>query len=346
MSNKTRIHEKSKVISISYIAVLLEYCHQFGGTVNQLLKGSNIHQDSVVKKDVYISFLQFEAVIQNALVMSQQPELGLYYGQQLNLTSHGELGIAVMSSATLQEALMVGIKYLAIRNPHIILKCDIQDELASVLVTIKFARGEVKRFLTDMTMASLHCMRKFLLGEEASDGKVYFSYPEPKDNQAYLNFFGYKVFFNQETDVYCFPRSELKYQLPLANPETRQIAEEECQKKLRQLENKEGLMIQVEQLLLARPGYFPSLEEVAARLFVSSRTLKRQLKQLDTSYQQILNQLRQSLALEYLQSTQLSIAEIADLLNYSDPSNFANAFKRWTGKSPSQFQTKKIASRE
>jgi len=38
------------------------------------------------------------------------------------------------------------------------------------------------------------------------------------------------------------------------------------------------------------------------------------------------------MAIDYLQSTKLSIAKISELLNFTDPSNFGNAFRKWTGK--------------
>lgn len=145
---------------------------------------------------------------------------------------------------------------------------------------------------------------------------------------------------NELASAYSFPQSELLIELPLADPLTREIAEKRCKMKLTSLSTKQDLSSKVKQLLISRPGFFPNLDEVAAKLFVSPRTLRRHLSEESTSFQDLVNNLRQEMAEDYLSSTTLSIAEISDLLNYSDPSNFANAFKKRSGLSPLQFREK------
>jgi len=49
---------------------------------------------------------------------------------------------------------------------------------------------------------------------------------------------------------------------------------------------------------------------------------------------------RHRLAIEYLQGTQLPMAEIAQLLGFSNPANFRRAFKRWSAKAPSEVREK------
>ena len=57
-----------------------------------------------------------------------------------------------------------------------------------------------------------------------------------------------------------------------------------------------------------------------------------------TSFQEILDGTRHSLALGYMDQSAISITEAAYLLGFSDVSNFTRAFKRWTGKSPREFR--------
>jgi len=71
---------------------------------------------------------------------------------------------------------------------------------------------------------------------------------------------------------------------------------------------------------------------------MSSRTLKRKLQQLGTSYQKILDDLRKGLAVEHLTQTSSTVDDIALMLGYSDASNFARAFRRWTGRSPTDYR--------
>lgn len=78
---------------------------------------------------------------------------------------------------------------------------------------------------------------------------------------------------------------------------------------------------------------------VARRLGTSTRTLQRQLHSDGVSYQQLLDQARHEAALRHLRASSLSISEIAYLLGYSEPSAFHRAFRRWTGRAPSELRT-------
>jgi len=78
--------------------------------------------------------------------------------------------------------------------------------------------------------------------------------------------------------------------------------------------------------------------EVASRMHRSKSTLQRQLSAEGTSYRDILESTRRALAKRYLEEGDYSQAQIAFMTGFSDQSNFARAFKRWTGQSPGQFQ--------
>lgn len=80
------------------------------------------------------------------------------------------------------------------------------------------------------------------------------------------------------------------------------------------------------------PGNFPTLDEMAQHLKMGARTLRRRLVEEEMSYQQILDQTRHDLAVQYLKHTALTPKEIGFLLGYSSVSNFRRAFKGWTGK--------------
>jgi AraC-like DNA-binding protein len=68
---------------------------------------------------------------------------------------------------------------------------------------------------------------------------------------------------------------------------------------------------------------------------MSESTLQRRLATEGYKFQQLLDQVRNKLAHEYLTATKLSIDEIAALLGFSDAANFRRSFKRWSKKTPS-----------
>jgi AraC-like DNA-binding protein len=82
----------------------------------------------------------------------------------------------------------------------------------------------------------------------------------------------------------------------------------------------------------------PAAKHVASRLRMSVRTLTRQLADEHTSFRQILDRLRHTLAARHLAAGELAIGEVAFVLGFSELSSFHRAFKRWTGTSPAEFR--------
>jgi AraC-like DNA-binding protein len=82
----------------------------------------------------------------------------------------------------------------------------------------------------------------------------------------------------------------------------------------------------------------PTLDELAANFHVSSRSLQRRLQEEGTSYQDVADEVRKSLALHYLQSRSHPLKEVSYMLGYNELSAFSRAFKRWTGSSPARYQ--------
>jgi AraC-like DNA-binding protein len=66
------------------------------------------------------------------------------------------------------------------------------------------------------------------------------------------------------------------------------------------------------------------------------RALSRHLADEGTSFGEILDRLRNRLAIRYLEDDRVSIQQTAWLLGYSEIAAFNHAFKRWTGTSPSR----------
>ena len=94
----------------------------------------------------------------------------------------------------------------------------------------------------------------------------------------------------------------------------------------------------VRYLLIKSAGDFINIKQVAEQLCMSERTLRRRLSNEDTSFQHVLEEIKDLLAKKYLRQTSLSIADIAHILGYAETVNFRRAFKRWNGNIPSEYR--------
>jgi AraC-like DNA-binding protein len=121
------------------------------------------------------------------------------------------------------------------------------------------------------------------------------------------------------------------------------VFQQQCEEMLRGLDNVEGTTAAVRQLLIESAGDFLDIAQVAERLHVSERTLRRQLEAESASFRSVLDEIRNLLAREYLTKTELTIADIAHLLDYAETVTFRRAFARWNKVTPSAYRQQKMA---
>ncbi|MFT5334787.1 MAG: AraC-like DNA-binding protein [Halioglobus sp.] len=81
----------------------------------------------------------------------------------------------------------------------------------------------------------------------------------------------------------------------------------------------------------------PALEDVAERMFTTSTTVHRRLREESNSFQKLKYNRRRDAAIHMLRDEAINGKAIADQLGFSDPSTFFRAFKKWTGLTPTQF---------
>jgi AraC-like DNA-binding protein len=101
----------------------------------------------------------------------------------------------------------------------------------------------------------------------------------------------------------------------------------------------DGVSARVVNALHLRVGHTDlSIERVASDLNLTKRTLQRRLQDQNTNFAQLRDDLRFHYAIKYLIDDQLSVDRVSRALDFSDRTSFTNAFKRWTGLSPSAFR--------
>ena len=303
------------------------------------LRTTGIEPDALTEVDARISGSQFVRLVKNGLQLSADPNLGVWFGLQLKISTHGYLGLAALSSATLGEAIQMAVKYAATRLS--LLRVSIVESGADAIIQVDPAapmEQEVERFMLQTVFTSLGVMSENLIGQVPEPVEVFCTYEEHPDPELAERFGGRLPKFNQTVNQIRLPASFLQIPLDMSDPASHQLMEAQCRRELETIDAGAELLIKVRQLISAEPGRFPKLEEVAERCFMSSRTFKRRLAELGTSYQELVDSERQKKAMDYLKHTSKSVDEIALLLGYNDPSNFGRAFKRWLGTTPTQYR--------
>ncbi len=104
----------------------------------------------------------------------------------------------------------------------------------------------------------------------------------------------------------------------------------------------ESMKAVVQRTLAAVREAMPSLEQMAERFSMSSRTLKRRLQGEQACYSDLVESELRQRAERLLREERLPVAEVAHQLGYHDVSNFSRAFRRWTGRTPREYRDQAV----
>jgi len=155
----------------------------------------------------------------------------------------------------------------------------------------------------------------------------------------YQTYFGCPVHFGNEHNSIEFDANTLGLPIVNADPGLKAVLDRFVDDRLAKLPQTKSLQDRISSAI--HEGYRSgevNLEYVADKLRVSPRTLQRRLKEADTTYQEVVDEMRRGLAKSYLCTSTMSIGEISFLLGFSEPSAFHRAFKRWSGTTPGEFR--------
>jgi AraC-like DNA-binding protein len=324
------------------VAVLVGILSEEGITAEQALAGSGISSSAVMDPATRISTRQLLTVFNNALQLSKDPTLALRAGKRINITHFGMYGYALLSSPTPRDAIEFALKYRPLTAPLIGLAFHEKDGVPIWEFSDVLALGTdspLFRFILEFQLGTQLSLHGDILGDTAIPLEIRVTYPAPGHVASYEQLLGCHVHFGQAVNEVRFNNNWLERKLAYANPITASLVRETCDQLLAELRTASGLASKVSAMLLAQPGRFPDIEALAAQLHMTPRTIRRKLQMQGTSYQKISADVRKQLAIDYLRKTHMSNDDIAAALGFSDAANFRLAFKRWTGKTPSDYRT-------
>jgi AraC-like DNA-binding protein len=332
-------------LPVLYLRHVAEQVRSLGADVSSWLGRSGLTEQQLDDAALVIRFELLQRLVLDALQMTREPAFGLLVGQRLQANMHGILGYAALSSGSLRQALELFERFISLRFS--LLSVALEKKGASLRVTLHEAQplGEVQRPVLETVILTL----KNLLDSISMGGcrveQIAFPFEAPSYAQLAKELLGCDVRYRQTWAGFSLPQAVLDAPLRMADPIAFRDAAKILQQELERLSANASLAGRVRRLLLEHQGGFPSLQVTARLLHLTPRTLHRRLIDEETSFRELLEDVRHTLALEYLKSGRFGIEEIAYTLGYSDLANFRRAFKRWEGVAPSEYRSALLSSR-
>ena len=313
--------------------VVFETAVRQGADRALLLANTGITPRTLESPDARLSYRQFGILANNALELTKNPALGLDCGHSMRPSHMGVLGLAVLSSPTVGAALQVALRHYRAVAPAWDLALLLRDDRVAVLSAREaIPLRTLAPFATECLLSAIDSLGRMLHGGPLPVQRLRLPYPRPTYAVRYEEL-SPSVEFDHEAAEAEFDAALLDSPIAGADPATARLAEEYCDRQGSRVAV-DGLIGQMRRRLGASRGAPPDLEELARSLQTSTRTLRRCLQTMRTSYSELLDESRRSRAEEWVRISPMTFDTIASELGFSSVRSFRRAFKRWTGETP------------
>jgi AraC-like DNA-binding protein len=309
------------------------------GTVTLIEAGVDVHATPGFDARVPTNLLH-KALLNNG-TEKLDPLFGLKFAEFVNPTTYHAFGVMLTSSTTLRTLCQRIERYFAYINTADRVRFTEELELSyQQLALPEFIDEPFESLMHESAWAAtmLKLIRMVSQPDYAPlEVKLAFARPEGYTEQ-YDAYFRCPISYSASQTALCFSEEDSDKPLPGGNAELARHSEVMVYNYLKtfteiDIENAARMSLFD---LLPRGDF--SLASLAQSLETTEDDLSTKLKACGTSYQQLLGDTRRELSEEYIMRSDLSVNEIAYMLGFSDCSNFARSFRRWTGLSPSDFR--------
>ena len=314
-----------------------------GGDTSALTAAVGFDPTLATDPDARMPLAMEEALYETAARQLGDDAFGIHAAELLPPGAFDVLDYAVRTAPNLRGALDRLVRYNRLVHDAAEFRLVPRGEVMRVEHGYRYGSAVQSRHSAEFTLAAV-----VLLGRQISEvhfvpRAVEFRHAAPSSSSSFAlaelrRVFGIEPTFAAATNALELDRSVLDRPLPKADLRLSKVVERHAESLLAaHVDPAITIVERVRRVLVGAIGESATtLAAIAERLKMSERTLQRKLADEGASFDAILDDVRKELALRYLADRKLAIAEVAFLLGYSEPSPFHRAFKRWTGKTPSE----------
>lgn len=264
------------------------------------------------------------------------PGLGYRIGQRYRLTAYGAWGWAMLCSQTARESLAFARDYMDLSYALCELTMRDVDGLARIDVAEEWLPERLSVFFREKSVGAVLRMLEDIIPERGWLKEVRLAAQDGPAADWLREAVGVPVRCGKPGTEIVVYGELLDRPLPLANSQARQLSESLCRELLDKRRALLTVTESVRQYLLQWLADSPTPASAAQSLGIGQRTLRRRLAEEGTSFRELHDQVRRSLAVELL-GDGVPAARVARRLGYAGPAAFTHAFRRWHGVAPSEF---------
>lgn len=317
---------------------LLDRASEMGVDRTALLAAAGLSELDLRDPDSRIPIAVFVEIWRELLRLRPDPDVGLAFGAAMRARDLGLVGYLMIFSDNLETALRRLVRFSRILGESNETSFTIEDDVGT-LSWQPDPRLQVIPQANDWIVSALLGISRELTQATVRPFEVHLSYEAEGVRESLRDALGTRIRLGSARPAIRIRTRDLRRDVRTADSMVGGYLEEHAESVL------EALPLQLSFCRQARSAIWrqlregePTLERVAEDLEMRPRTVQRRLAEEGSSFSELLEELRRTLATTLLRERELGIHEVAFLLGYSEPSAFNRAFRRWRQTSPSAFR--------
>jgi AraC-like DNA-binding protein len=313
----------------------LRYLEKNGIDAEPLLAKVGLSRGQLSQERGGVSVAAQYRFLELAATATNDSLFGLHLAAEMDLRSAGILFYLAASSATVSEALENLARYAGTSNEAVLIEISRHKDATVITVRPVQAHDEPRRQWSELIGLGVIRALRMQTGRDFAPSRMTFAHTRNSDLREVHRLLRCPVEFAHVTDSWVLPQSVMELPIRSEDSHLLQILTAHADDLLAERGTAAGLQSMVEsQLLSLLPSGRVQAAAVAQQLGMSARSFTRHLAEEGTAFGEIIDRLRNRLALRYLADERMSLQQIAWLLGYSELTAFNHAFKRWFGTSP------------
>lgn len=319
----------------AFLFILSFLTKNYAFDATSFMKARHITMQELQVKGAKIRASYVNELIEEAIVLSGDYGLLFKFAESVTPNNLGVLGYLMLHSSSVEEAIVKLCRYYPLIGKTLkpIFVAENEGYKLTLLIHKEGEMTHLEKYSAEIHLSALLNLINKIIPIKIYPKQTTFRHAKPLHVNAYKKVFGENILFEEMENALFFDKTQLEMKTSYDNPYLLSVFEKEAEQSLG-ISVHGSLKEQVLGYILIAIGELDvSLESVAKKVGLHPRTLQKKLKEEDASFVVLLGEVRQKLAVHYLQKG-LDTPTIASYLGYAEPSPFLRAFKKWYGLNP------------
>ncbi len=319
----------------------LEAAVELGVDLEETLRVSRVSPRQLQTGEGMLPLHQVVTFLNDAAERFSCEHFGFHIGKHQPPARWSMAGQLIRFCATLGAAVDDAIRLQMLNNGYASWSVEGDDDLVMLVRRTRVAYDASMMQMQTLAVVTVYKTMLAVSNRPVSLRQVVFSHRAPADTRCLERYFGAPVSFNQSATGLVFPTEALTTPLPGHDPVVHRMLLSHLESFAAPGDANEDLLSRLRRDIKQNIGSrYCNLEGACRRMGMHPRSLQRALHEHGVTFKELLGDVRQELAEEYIRDSEISVLELAELLGYSNASAFSRAFKQRTGLSPQNWKAR------